>query len=96
MRIHRPGGHEGRKEWSMDWIIKYAIMKVDTSSPMYGHDQTLDVLDDKDKAIEKAKRLSLTYKNICVEERRYASSQNLQKGITFDQSICWAYWMTRP
>lgn len=76
----------------MNWIIKYAIVAMDIS-PMYSQDQTLETLDDKDAAIEKAKMLSLYRKDICVEERRYACIENLHKGLTFDWRICWACWL---
>lgn len=76
----------------MDWIIKYAIVAMD-SNPMCGHDQTLSELDDKEQDIEQAKKLAMTRRNICVEKRRYACMENLRKGLTFDQSICWACWL---
>ena len=76
----------------MDWIIRYAIVAMD-SSPMYGHGQTMAKLDDKEQAIRQAKKLAQSRKNICVEERRYACPENLCKGLTFDQSICWACWL---
>ena len=76
----------------MNFIIRYAIVAM-SAEPMGGHDKTLEELADKDKAIEKAKSLSAARDNICVEKRRYASERNLQKGITFDQSVCWACWL---
>ena len=77
---------------TMGWITMYAIVAMDTN-PMYGHDETIEILDNKDLAIKKAKALSLLRNNICVEERRYASVENLIRGITFDQRICWACWL---
>ena len=76
----------------MEWIIKYAVVRVD-SNPMYGRNRTLDVFDDKETAIEVAKLAASDREDVCVEKRRYACEENLKKGFTFDQSICWASWM---
>lgn len=73
-----------------DFIHHYAIVKM-SSDPMYGRDQTIRELSDRNLAISLAKQIPGD--NICVEHLRYASQENLQKGFTFDRSVCWAKWM---
>ena len=76
----------------MEWIIVYAVVCMG-GGPMYGRSKTIDVFGDKETAIEVAKIAACDRKDICVEKRRYACEENLKKGFTFDQSICWASWM---
>lgn len=73
-------------------IYRYAVVEM-SDKPMYGRDKTLGVFLDKDRAISKAKQLSVDNRNICVECRRYASESNLKKSLTVDQSLCWAAWL---
>lgn len=76
----------------MDWIRRYAIVYMD-SNPMYGRDLTLEEFETESEAITRAKELSKVRRNLCVEERRYASVANFYKGITFDSHVRWASWL---
>lgn len=78
----------------MNIIYRYAVVEMD-DNPMYGRDKTLEVFLDKDSAISKARQLSVANRNICVECRRYASERNLEKDLTFNQSLCWATWLSK-
>lgn len=76
----------------MSFIIRYAIVVL-SPHPMYGKDTTWEVFEFKDNAVSFAKVLSKREPNVCVIERRYASEENLKRGITFDDHIVWAAWL---
>lgn len=76
----------------MSFIIRYAVVKIG-GSRMYGKDETFYQFKTKDQAIIVAKDMERFFRNMCVEERRYASEENIRKGLAFDQSIVWADWL---
>ena len=76
----------------MSFIIRYAVVQMD-SSPMYGKDKVFYQFKTKDQAVIVSKEMAKSFRNMCVEERRYASEENCLKGFTFDQSIVWVDWL---